>query len=154
MKAVAVAVFAALLAGCTIPTLFRVPILQGNVVDGDKVQQLEAGMTQRQVRYLLGTPLIDNSFGEQRWDYVFHLRDRNDNVRESQLSLFFQDDKLARIEGDDTYQAMLPEEVREIDPEAVEDSEEESETPPPRDRRLPQPTPGPQPGPTRDPTGI
>lgn len=157
MKAAAALVFAALLTGCAsqrptlrMPTLFRVPVLQGNVVDGEKVAQLEIGMTRRQAQYLLGTPLIDNSFGDHRWAYVFYFRDRNGRVTESQLSLFFEDDKLARIEGDRTYRAMLPEEVRELDPEELEAAvaeEQASESSPPPDRPLPRPDPaGPEPG--------
>lgn len=143
MKAVAAVVAtAALLAGCSLPTLFRVPILQGNIVDSEKVKQLEPGMTPRQVRYLLGTPLIDNSFDARRWDYVFYLRDKNANVSESQLSLFFDDGKLARIEGDKTYQAMLPEEMREIDPDELEEAMADDDSPLPAERR-PTPEPGP-----------
>jgi outer membrane protein assembly factor BamE len=152
MKAVAAVALAALLAGCSIgmPTLFRVPVLQGNVVDAEKVAQLEIGMTPRQVQYLLGTPLIDNSFSDHRWAYVFYFRDRNGRVNKSQLSLLFEDQQLAHIEGDQTYRAVLPEEAGELDPEELEAAvadEEEAESPPPPDRPLPQPDPaGPEPG--------
>lgn len=145
MKAVVAVAVAVLLAGCgmSLPTLYRVPIIQGNVVDRDKVEQLETGMTPRQVRYLLGTPLIDNSFDDHRWDYVFYLRDRNAEVKESQLSLFFEEGKLARIEGDETYHAVLPEENAEIDPEELED-DDEPQAPLPTDRqRAPAPDGGP-----------
>lgn len=160
MKVVAALVFAALLAGCAsqrptlqmpalqVPTLFRVPVLQGNVVDGDKVQKLEPGMTTRQVRYLLGTPLIDNNFDDHRWDYVFYFRDRNANVMESQLSLFFEDDKLARIKGDKAYRAMLPEQMRELDVDKLTQPVPPEASPPPAPQPAPQPAPGPAPGPT------
>lgn len=153
MRVAAAVALAALLTGCSmpLPTLFRVPVLQGNVVDRDKVEQLEPGMTPRQVRYLLGTPLINNTFDDHRWDYVFYFRDQDAKVRESQLSLFFEGGKLARIEGDETYQAVLPEEIREIDPEELKE-EGEPQAPLPADR---QQTPAPGPGPVdRDPTDI
>lgn len=149
MKVVAAAVLAALLSGCSLnlPTLFRVPVLQGNVVDADKVQQLEEGMTPPQVRYLLGTPLIDNNFDGRRWDYVFYFRDRNANVQKSQLSLFFENEMLARIEGAEAYQTTTPEEARELDVEELNET-------PPSNERVPTtvpPTTDPQPGPPNNP---
>lgn len=151
MKAVTAAALAALLAGCgvNLPTLFRVPVFQGNVVDAEKVVQLEEGMTPPQVRYLLGTPLIENDFDEHRWDYVFYLRDRNANVSKSRLSLFFEDGKLARIEGAENYRVIQPEDIREL--EAGEPAEEEPEQSPPPARR---PIPEPQPGPTDEPVST
>jgi len=106
------------LAGCSLPSFFRVPIVQGNVVTDEKVEQLEKGMTPKQVRFLLGTPLVNSSFDQQRWDYVFYYRDPRGVERQSQLSLFFEDGKLDRITGDEQYQALLPEKQRDIDLEA------------------------------------
>lgn len=120
MRVVIAAALALSLAGCSLPVLFRVPIVQGNVVSDEDVKQLEIGMTPPQVRYLLGTPLVNSAFEQQRWDYVFYYRDRNGNERESQLSLFFDNGKLARIEGDDDYKALLPEKQDDLDPEDVE----------------------------------
>lgn len=107
---------AALLAGCSyVPSLYRVPVLQGNVVTTESYKKLELGMTPPQVRYLLGTPLIHSSIAPHRWDYVFYYRDPRGDVRESELSLFFNDGQLARIEGGESYDAVLPEERKEID---------------------------------------
>jgi outer membrane protein assembly factor BamE len=104
--------------GCSrIPFYFRVPVIQGNIVNTDKVNQLEKGMTEPQVRYLLGTPLIDSTFGENRWDYVYYFRNARGQESESQLSLFFDNGKLARIEGNEGFEAQLPEEANEIDPD-------------------------------------
>lgn len=144
----AVAIAYAVLSGVNVdrlnlPTLFHVPVLQGNVVDAEKVLQLEEGMTPRQVRYLLGTPLIENNFDGQRWDYVFYYRDRNANVSKSQLSLFFENETLARIEGAEAYRATPLEQMRELD------TEELNETPPsnPNAPVTTPPTTDPEPGP-------
>ena len=100
---------------CSYFPLFRVPVLQGNVVTADKLKQLKIGMSPRQVQYVLGTPLLENDFGQRRWDYVYYYRNPDGVERESQLSLFFEQGELARIEGDDNYTALLPEEEQEID---------------------------------------
>ena len=59
-----------MLSACSLPVFFRVPVVQGNVVTAKNVNQLEIGMTKRQVEYVMGTSLIDSSFENDRWDYV------------------------------------------------------------------------------------
>lgn len=78
---------------------FRLPVLQGNVVEPEKADQLEIGMTSKQVKYLLGTPLIQESFGRPRWDYVVYYRNPGDEVYHKRLSVFFEDDKVSKLEG-------------------------------------------------------
>lgn len=116
MRAILILLLVTSLGACSYFPLFRVPVLQGNVVTIIKVKQLKIGQTPHQVQYLLGTPLLKSSFGENRWDYVFYYRDPRGVERESQLSLFFENQKLARIEGDNTFKALLPEEQQDIDP--------------------------------------
>ncbi|GAB3682372.1 outer membrane protein assembly factor BamE [Salinisphaera aquimarina] len=96
-----------LLSACSLPVFFRVPVVQGNVVTAKEVKKLEIGMTKRQVKYVMGTPLIDSSFEKDRWDYVFYYRDPRAHVRQSELNLFFVNDKLSDIEGDDEYTAQI-----------------------------------------------
>ena len=55
--------------GCGMPKLFQVVISQGNLVDHEMLGKLEAGMTESQVQYILGTPLIHDTFAPERWDY-------------------------------------------------------------------------------------
>ena len=54
------------LQGC----VYRVDIQQGNLLDVEQVDQVEVGMTRSQVRFLLGTPMVIDSFDADRWDYV------------------------------------------------------------------------------------
>lgn len=83
-------------AGCS---YFRLPILQGNIVDYSKAEQLEVGMTPRQVEFLLGTPLIRDSFGSPRWDYVVYYRSPKSEVMQKNLSIHFENNVVSRIEG-------------------------------------------------------
>lgn len=80
---------------------FRLPVLQGNIVDYEKAEQLELGMTPRQVEFLLGTPLIRDSFGSPRWDYVVYYRSPQAKVIQKNLSIYFENDVVSRIEGRD-----------------------------------------------------
>ena len=76
-------------------------IQQGNFVSQDMVSQLKPGMSKEQVRFILGTPLIVDSFHADRWDYVFRRQRANSNVLEHRrIAVFFEDGKLKRIDGD------------------------------------------------------
>jgi len=82
--------------------LFRVEIQQGNFITQEQVAQLEAGMTKREVRYVMGTPLIVDPFHEKtRWDYVYsYSPDLGTEAERRRVTLFFAGDELERVEED------------------------------------------------------
>lgn len=80
--------------------IYRPDIQQGNVVTQEMIDQLEIGMTRRQVRFILGTPLIEDPFHQERWDYYyFHKTGSGDNKRR-QLQVIFDGDRLVEVRGD------------------------------------------------------
>jgi len=83
------------------PGVYRINVEQGNVVTEEMVEQLRPGLNRRQVRYIMGTPLIEDSFHENRWDYRYMLRNGNEMLSETQLTLWFEGDELVRVEGPD-----------------------------------------------------
>ncbi len=93
------------LAGCGsnfgFPGVYKINVEQGNVVTEEMVEQLRPGLNRRQVRYIMGTPLIEDSFHSDRWDYRYLLRNGNQTIAETQLTLWFEDDELVRAEGPD-----------------------------------------------------
>lgn len=90
-----------LVAGCGGFSAYRIDIQQGNVVSQDAVAQLRPGMTRDQVRFLLGTPLLQDVFHSDRWDYVYRLdRRQAGTIEESGLAVFFdRDGRVLRWEG-------------------------------------------------------
>ncbi len=95
--------FFTLTTGCSsleFPGVYRIPVMQGNIIDQKKVDQLKVGMTKRQVQFVMGTPLLTDVFHDDRWDYVYQLRRGNDLLRDKRFTLFFEYDKLVRYEGD------------------------------------------------------
>lgn len=91
----AAAVLALLVGGCGLAR--QVPIEQGNPLPDDKVSQLQEGMTREQVRFLLGPPIVPNTFGQKRWSYVYYeLTDDGTELR--RLIVHFRDDEVSRIE--------------------------------------------------------
>jgi len=79
--------------------VYRMAIQQGNYLDPTAVAQLKEGMTRSQVRFLLGTPMVPDAFNDNRWDYLYYLkRGRTSDTEKRQLIVWFEDDKVARIE--------------------------------------------------------
>ena len=86
-------------AGCGI--LYKQPIYQGNLLEKTNVDQLQTGMDKRQVMTLLGSPSVADPFHHDRWDYVATQRTgRTDKVEMKTLTVFFENEQLARWEGD------------------------------------------------------
>jgi outer membrane protein assembly factor BamE len=105
-------------------TPYRMEIQQGNFVSQEMVSQLKPGMSKEQVRFVMGTPLITDSFHADRWDYVFRRQRTNSKELEQRnLAVFFEDGKLKRVDGDVTPAASA-------DPAAVKTTEATSEAQP------------------------
>jgi len=79
---------------------YRIPIQQGNVVEQERVNQLQPGMAKRQVRFVMGTPMLVDPFHQDRWDYVYMYRPSRGDSEERRVTLYFENDTLVRIEGD------------------------------------------------------
>ncbi|VAW65924.1 Outer membrane beta-barrel assembly protein BamE [hydrothermal vent metagenome] len=77
----------------------RIDIQQGNKVEPDTYEQLRKGMTRKQVIFLLGTPLLQDAFHQDRWDYIYYLKPGNEPTRQSRVTLHFKDDALVEIDG-------------------------------------------------------
>lgn len=149
------AVCASLLASISACGLvYKLPTRQGNVIEQEKLDRVEVGMSRSQIRFLLGTPLAASPFTEDRWDYLGFYRSPRGRTAKRIVSFYFEGDQLARAEG------LKPEseEAAEVaDPESVrEDTEVFGSGPlPERDTGAPDdvirapdgPGPGPSPGP-------
>ena len=85
-----------------IPSLtpYKMDVQQGNVVTQEMVEKLRPGMSPSQVRFILGTPLVVDAFHKDRWDYVYRFSKAGTLQESRRIVIVFQDDKLARIEGD------------------------------------------------------
>lgn len=97
-------VLAALLAGCG-TVVHRIDVQQGNLVAPESFARLKVGMTKAEVRNVLGTPLLTDAFRADRWDYYFRNERRGRLIESNAVSLWFEGDKLARIEGSPTASA-------------------------------------------------
>lgn len=82
-------------------TPYRITIEQGNAITREAVAQLRPGMSQDQVRYLLGTPLLMDAFHDNRCDFVFsYRRGHRELVKQRHLTVYFDHGKLSHLAGD------------------------------------------------------
>lgn len=85
------------LSACQI--VYKLPTRQGNVLDQRDLDKLKTGMTRDQVRYVMGVPVTANPFRDDRWDYLGYYKSPRGDVNTRLVSLYFDGDKLARLEG-------------------------------------------------------
>jgi outer membrane protein assembly factor BamE len=91
----------ALILGSTLSSgcLYRVSIQQGNFLEGKTVDQLQVGMTRAQVRYLLGTPMVQDPFDKERWDYLYYFKKGRWHTPEQRhLIVYFKEDKVDKYD--------------------------------------------------------
>lgn len=79
---------------------YQMDIQQGNVVTSKMMLQLRPGMTKAQVRFVMGTPLIADSFHANRWDYLYRMQKSGKVIEQRRVILDFEDDKLKGVRGD------------------------------------------------------
>ena len=82
------------------PGVYKINVEQGNIVTQEMVDQLKPGMNRRQVRFILGTPLIEDTFDQNRWDYLYVESNGKKILRETKLTVQFEGDDLVQISGD------------------------------------------------------
>ena len=88
--------------GTALPSIkpYKLDVQQGNVVTSKMLLQLRPGMTQSQVRFIMGTPLIQDSFHGKRWDYVYQMRESGKITEQRRVILDFENDLLKTVRGD------------------------------------------------------
>lgn len=97
MRLILLPVLAFGLAGCSI--VYKLPTRQGNVIEQKQFDLLKLGQTREQVKFLLGTPIATSPFRSDRWDYFGYYKDPRGKESSRTISLFFEGEKLSRMEG-------------------------------------------------------
>ena len=100
LTALLACILAGVTSGCAnfgFPGVYRINVEQGNIITQEMVDQLKPGMTRRQVRFVLGTPLLEDPFHTDRWEYVYMVRNGENTLLEQRLTVFFEGDSLTHF---------------------------------------------------------
>ena len=100
---VSLLIIACSLSGCgslEFPGVYKLTIQQGNIVSQEMIDRLKPGMTRSQVQFVLGNPVLADSFDRDRWNYVYTIDIPGQDLIKRELVIIFEDDRLLRFEGD------------------------------------------------------
>lgn len=83
--------------GCSI---HRVDVQQGNVIEKEELDKLKKGMSKKQVKFLLGTPLLQDAFHTNQWVYIYTYKKGQETASEKKrLILHFKNNILKTIDN-------------------------------------------------------
>ena len=86
------------LAGCSgFPGVYKYPVEQGNPLTETQISQLEVGMSEGQVLFLLGSPALVNRLENGRWIYVFEKFVGDEVIEQSKLEVIFEDGVVSEL---------------------------------------------------------
>ena len=86
------------LTNCMSYDIARRVVQQGNLLPQEKLSRLNIGMSKDDAAILMGTSLLSPTFNNDRWDYAYTWRKGSGPTAIRNVSLYFSQDKLVRIE--------------------------------------------------------
>ncbi len=72
-------------------------VQQGNALSKENVASLKKGMSKGEVISLLGTPLLQDNFRQNRWDYVYYTKQGSRSSKPQGVTLLFQNEQLVQV---------------------------------------------------------
>lgn len=97
-----IALLALMLSACSsleFPWVYKISVQQGNILDQEDIDKLEIGMTKRQVQFVMGSPMLADTFNPDRWDYYYSKLDGKGNETTKRFTIYFEDDRYVRHDG-------------------------------------------------------
>mgnify|MGYP000607374644 CR=1 FL=1 len=82
--------------------VYRIDIPQGNYLEQKSIDKIQIGMTKEQVKYVLGTPVLIDTFNNDTWNYIYSFKSgRNEKLDiQKSFTVRFENDLLVSAEGD------------------------------------------------------
>ena len=80
-------------------SVHKIDIQQGNVITQEMLETLTPGMDKRRVKLAIGSPMVQDPFHPNRWDYVYSFKaGMTDDEQSAHIILYFEGDTLAKID--------------------------------------------------------
>lgn len=103
-------IFAALvvtfsLSGCSFlydTFVYQIDVTQGNYIDSEKLSQIKIGMTQEQIIYVLGSPMLIDEFDSSKWYYIRFIKPGGEDIQQSEIVLTFANKILVSLTSENT----------------------------------------------------
>ncbi|GLS91211.1 outer membrane protein assembly factor BamE [Psychromonas marina] len=104
IKKIASALFLTLsISGCSSlydTFVYQIDVTQGNYIDEEKISRLEIGMSQEQIIFILGSPMLIDQFDSSKWYYIRYIKPGGEKIQQEQVLLVFDNNVLVSIESD------------------------------------------------------
>ncbi len=79
---------------------YKFDVEQGNVLSAEKIDEIQPGMSEEEVRYVLGTPMLQDVFHTNRWDYVYYEKPGYGDPVRQHLAIYFDNGRVERVTRD------------------------------------------------------
>ena len=93
-KLLSLALVLCFLQGCSTFQFYNVPVVQGNLYEQEDLDKLSKGLTKEQVKFILGTALVQDPFHKNRWDYINKVTVGELVVSDKKLIVYFDSNDL------------------------------------------------------------
>jgi|TARA_B110000014_G_scaffold174532_1_gene124638 outer membrane protein assembly factor BamE len=82
--------------------VYRIDIPQGNYLEQKNIDKIQVGMTKEQVKFILGSPVVLDSFDNDSWNYVYRFKSGRSSDYDMKKSFLikFEDNRLVSASGD------------------------------------------------------
>lgn len=81
------------------PGVFKIDIDQGNIVTQEMLDKLKPGMSRNQVLFVMGSPMLTDTFHDHRWDYYLSHRNGGSDPETRHIRLYFNDNQYTHYAG-------------------------------------------------------
>lgn len=101
-----------------LPGVYTVDVQQGNIIDQSMIDQLRPNMNKRQVLYIMGSPMLNTMFHQNKWEYLYSNQPGGEPRQQKRITLVFEDDDIVGIQGDfrpGTLPDIIPSDEKTID---------------------------------------
>jgi outer membrane protein assembly factor BamE len=88
-----------LLQACSFPGVFKINVQQGNIITQEMLDTLKPGMTQKQVHFVLGKPVLENTFDTSLENYVYTYQKAGGDIQQQTIKIYYENDLYLRYEG-------------------------------------------------------
>jgi outer membrane protein assembly factor BamE len=102
-KSIVLLAFCLLIQGCSALDwlVYQPDIEQGNYITKEQINKLKIGMSRKQVRYIFGQPMIQDSFDNSRWYYTYFVwSGKTNEITQKNLTIHFTENQVDTVESD------------------------------------------------------